>query len=211
MQVRWLALTGRVLLVWVLVAVFFYYCGATLLQLVLPWLQWIANVLSVNYHAELGLGSGDKGTVINIVAQVTEDIYQYNIPIAPKGAELTGAGTLVHALTPLVILFTLIIAWPGSLRAVLARMLVGVPIGLAVLSCSLPFLLVSHIDEIFYTALQNVAKKPMPQPAIISWVMFMEMGGIWLLPLIGALGCVASAHHFKWTHQANFISRSNNK
>lgn len=203
-QVRWLPLMGRALGVWVLVAMFFYYCGATLLQLALPWLQWIANLLSVNYHAELSLGLGDKGTVINIVARVTDDIFQYNIPIAPKGTELTGAGTLVHALTPLVILFTLIIAWPGSLRVVLARILVGVFIGLAILSCSLPFLLVSHIDEIFYNALQNAAKKPMPQPAIISWVMFMEMGGIWLLPIVGALGCVASTQQFKWAQQAKF-------
>jgi hypothetical protein len=190
-------LARRILIVWALVAVFFYWAGGLIVHMVLPWLEIVTNLLAKNYHADLSIGTGTQGTVINILATVTSSIYQYNIPIAPKGAQLAAAGTLAHALTPLVIFFALIFSWPGSFKAVLTRAFIGVPIGIAILSATMPFLLTSHIEEIFHSALQTVAQKNMPLPFVMTWVILMEMGGLWLLPIIGALGCVVFSRQIK--------------
>lgn len=189
------ALLGRFVLCWVLVGGFFYICGAFIIQGVLPLLQWVANGMSADYQAQLSMSGGGNGTIINIVATLTSNIYQYNYPIAPKGTVLRAAGTLVHALTPLVILFSILIAWPGSLRAIILRGLLGLPAGLIILTLSLPFLLVGHIEGRLFSALQNIADREMPMPAIMQWVMFMEMGGLWLLPIVCAIGCVAITQH----------------
>lgn len=199
-------LLGRFVLSWVLVGGFFYFCGAFILQAVLPWLQWIANGLGEHQQVQLSMGNGGKHRVINIVATLSADIYQYNYPIAPKGTVLRAAGTLVHALTPLVILFSLLLAWPGSLRALILRTLLSLPASLIILSLSLPFLLVGHIQSSLFNALQNVAQREMPMPLILHWVMFMEMGGLWLMPLVLAISCIAAAPRLLNEHRLNYSS-----
>jgi hypothetical protein len=203
MPITWLPLAGRFLVVWALVAVFFYYSGEFIVRVFLPWLATVTNMLAEYFHADLSIVPDKQGVVIKILARVTQDIYQYNFPIAPKGAELTAVGTLAHALTPLVIFFALVLSWPGSFKALVLRVVMGVPVGIVLLSAILPCLLVSHIEGVFHSALQTVAKKEMPMPFIMTWVIFMEMGGVWLLPIMGALGCVAVTHPVNYKKPEN--------
>ncbi|HMW47976.1 MAG TPA: hypothetical protein PKD17_05695 [Cellvibrionaceae bacterium] len=187
---KWPLIT-RLMAAWLVMAVVFYSGGAFLLQQALPLVQWIANSLSDNYTAQLSLGSSEQGAIIQIAATVSRNIYYATLPIAPKGAVLTGAGTLVHTLTPLVILFSLLIAWPCPWRVLALRLVIGALLGLLIILGTLPFLLISHIEGTLHAAVQQFLPNPVPMPKVFYWVMFVEMGGLWLLPILAAMGSIA--------------------
>lgn len=189
-SIQWLTLAVRFLISWSLVTIFFYFSGEFIIRILLPYLAFICNLLSQNYHTELFLGDGSQGMVINIAATVTHDIYQYNVPIAPTGARITAAGGLVHAMIPLVVLFSILLSIPTTFKRTLFQLAIGIPISIIILTCTTPVLLTSHIESIFYSALQNVTHKDMPTPLIMQIVEFMEIGGLWLFSLLGAVICI---------------------
>ncbi len=191
----------RFVCAWAASAGVFFCAGEILLAPLLPLLQWIANGLSTDYLAQLSLASTEQGSIIKIMARVSHNLFQYSIPVAPQGAELSGAGTLMHALTPLVILFALVVAWPGPGWQVFTRLLLGVPLGVFIMCGTVPVLLVSHIESTLYNAVQNVATEALPMPAILYWVMFMEMGGLWLFSILAALIVITLA---QWLHIKRF-------
>ena len=160
------------------------------MERLLPYLEFWVNTLADHYRATLFMGTGAQGGVINISATVTADIYQYNFPIAPKGAQFTAAVTVAHALIPWVVIYSILLLWPGSFRQLILRLWLGVIAAILVISLTEPALLAAHIEEIFYAALQKIANQEMPMPRLLYWVMFMEVGGIWWLSINMAIVCI---------------------
>jgi hypothetical protein len=181
---------GRFLIAWLLVSIFFFLCGEWIIQALLPYLTFVTHSLAHHYSAELNIVDNPTGKIISIVATATEDVYRLSIPIAPKGTQVNGSGTLLHALVPIVILFTILFSWPVELKKMFAQVLLGLPFTLLILALTTPPLLTSHIEHVFHTAAQNYAEKDLPMPFAMKWVVFMEMGGVWLLPIISAFLCV---------------------
>ncbi len=186
----------RLLLAWLVMAAVFYSAGHLMVQQVLPLLQWLANSVSHQYAAQLSLGASQQGAIIQIAATISHNIFYGSLPIAPQGAVLTGAGTLVHALSPLVILFSLLVCWPAPWRLLILRLVIGAVFGLLIILGTLPFLLVSHIEGTLHAATQQFITEPVPMPRVFYWVMFVEMGGLWLLPILAALGTIGLSHSF---------------
>lgn len=184
-------LIARLLLAWLLMAAVFYSAGNLIVQQALPLLQWLANSLSDQYAARLSLAESEQGAIIQIAATISQNIFYGSLPIAPQGAVLTGAGTLVHALSPLVILFSLLVCWPAPGRVLALRLAIGALLGLLIILGTLPFLLISHIEGTLHAAVQQFLPNPVPMPKVFYWVMFMEMGGLWLLPILAAMGSIA--------------------
>jgi hypothetical protein len=189
-------LIARLLLAWLVMAAVFYSAGHLMMQQVLPLLQWLANSVSDQYAAQLSLGASQQGAIIQIAATISHNIFYGSLPIAPQGAVLTGAGTLVHALSPLVILFSLLVCWPAPWRLLILRLVLGAVFGLLIILGTLPFLLVSHIEGTLHAATQQFITEPVPMPRVFYWVMFVEMGGLWLLPILAALGTIGLSHSF---------------
>lgn len=115
------------------------------------------------------------------------------LPIAgaqmiPAGQPLPSRATGVHTLVPLVILLTALGALPSHSwreRALLA--VLALPLGLVVLLSTAPFHLVGLIE----LALQDYAAGAglvRPEPWSYRWMLFLEGGGRWVLPIGLALG-----------------------
>ncbi len=180
----------KLIIVWLLVSICLFNFGEWIIQALLPYLRFCVNLLGHHYTAELSINNSVTGKIISLVATATEDIYRLKIPIAPKGTAFTGQATLLHALVPMVILFTILFSWVTTRSRFVAQVIVGVPMALLIFTLTTPMLLLSHIEQVFHAAAQNYAGKELPIPVIMDWVVFMEMGGVWLLPIIGAFLCI---------------------
>ncbi len=183
----------RLVIAWLLVSILFFTCGEWIIHALLPYLTWLTNLIAHNYSAELNISDSPTGKIFNIVATATEDVYRLEIPIAPKGTRITGNGTLMHALVPIVILFTILCSWPTTLKRLMAQIVLGAPVTLLILALTTPILLASHIEQVFHSAAQNYAGKELPMPFMMGWAVFMEIGGVWLLPIIGAFLCIKAS------------------
>ncbi len=186
----------KLVVAWLFVSIFFFMCGEWIIHILLPYLSFWTNLVAHNYSAELNINTSQTGKIIAIVATATEDVYRLNIPIAPKGTSVTGSGTLMHALVPIVILFTILFSWPTTFKKQVTQIIFGLVIMLLLLALTTPILLASHIEEVFHTAAQNYAGKELPMPLMMRWVVFMEIGGVWLLPINGAFLSVKSSDFF---------------
>lgn len=180
----------RLIIVWLLVSIFLFNVGEWIIHALLPYLGFCVNLLGHNYTAELSIDSSVTGKIISLVATASEDIYRLEIPIAPKGTVFAGQVTLMHALVPVVILFTILFSWFTTRYRFITQIIAGIPMALLILTLTTPMLLSSHVEQVFHTAAQHYAEKELPMPFIMEWVVFMEMGGVWLLPIIGAFFCI---------------------
>ncbi|MES2821999.1 MAG: hypothetical protein V4732_00255 [Pseudomonadota bacterium] len=183
-------ITLRLIIVWLLVSIFLFYFGEWIIHGLLAYLRFCVNLLGHNYTAELSIDNSVTGKIISLMAIATDDIYRLEIPIAPKGTAFTGQVTLAHALVPTVILFTILFSWFTTRNRFITQIIVGMPMALLILTLTTPMLLSSHVEQVFHTAAQNYVGKELPMPFIMEWVVFMEMGGVWLLPIIGAFLCI---------------------
>jgi hypothetical protein len=189
-------ISARLIIVWLCVSVFFFMFGEWIIEVLLPFLTFVTNLLAENYGAELNIASSDAGKIIEIVATATEDVYRLEVPIAPKGTSITGKATLMHALVPLVILFTILLSWSVEIKKFLIQVVLGFPVALMILGLTTPMLLNSYIENVFHSAAENYSGKELPLPLMMDWVVVMEMGGVWLLPIIGAFFCIQASAAF---------------
>lgn len=189
-------LSLRLIVAWLLVSIFFFVSGEWVVRALLPYLTAVTNMLAHNYTTELSISNNSTGKIIAIVATATEDVYRLEIPIAPIGTRINGSGTLMHALVPIVILYTILIAWPAALTKLFTHIVLGVPATLCMLALTTPMLLLSHIEQVFHTAAQNYAGKELPLPFMMNWVVFMELGGMWLLPMVFSFLCIKLSAFF---------------
>ena len=143
---------------------------------------------------------------ISILVTLTENLYRvlpdkYShsgisaapIPIAPKGTRIEGSGTLLHAMVPIVILFTILISWPAKIKKMLIQIVLGIPFAFVIIALTTPLLLLAHVENVFQTAAENYIKTELPTPFLMWWVMLMEGGGVWLLPIVAALLCIGAS------------------
>lgn len=68
------------------------------------------------------------------------------------------------------------------------------PVAALVLALTTPFHLVGLIE----LAVQKAAKAnqfPRAAPLTLEWMIFLEGGGRWLLPVVAALLCLSGAHY----------------
>ena len=104
------------------------------------------------------------------------------------GAHLTAGIHLYHALVPVVILYTGVFAWPVRRHGERLLLLgLGVPVAVLILGATVPFLLESHIETMLLAQAGQGA--PDGAPFVVDWAVLVESGGLWALPLVGALLC----------------------
>jgi hypothetical protein len=113
--------------------------------------------------------------------------------VIPEGLRLTTAGSLVHALVPLVILWSLIIAWPATVvREKVSLLLLSLPATLITVALTTPFLLAGRM-EIMFSEMAFQRGEQREEPFALTWLLFTEGGGRWLLPIVMAACCILLA------------------
>jgi hypothetical protein len=160
--------------------------GHTLIDALLLPLALITDTLSEIYTAQLSWQPGATDSI-----RITAQLFEGPLPLAPlgisPGAEVKTTIHLQHALLPLVLLYTVLGAWPQpDWRRRIVVMLAGVPAALLALALTTPFLLAGKIEILLQErcAFAGVARA---EPAVLRWMLFTEGGGRWLLAIVLAL------------------------
>jgi hypothetical protein len=111
---------------------------------------------------------------------------------------------LVHALIPPVILLTGLLAWPFTgFREILQRTLLGL-LGLFLTLCLTTPLYLAGLVETVVTDLAHadgVKTSTYPSP-LRMWMIFTELGGLWLLPIVLATVCIGLSRRVVSERQA---------
>lgn len=184
-------LSARVLLIWLILSIVVFVLGKHIINPLLPYITYIINTISDTFTCSLSIEKTSESSVIQCLATISKDVYIENIPVAPKGYQLTSYTNLIHSLVPIVILFTVLLSWPRiSIKERLFLCLIGVIGVLVIIGTVVPTLLAGHIEHQLLSAAQKQANKLFDAPLVMDLVIFFETGGRWIYPVIVAGMCL---------------------
>jgi hypothetical protein len=108
----------------------------------------------------------------------------------PPGTELKSSTHLLHILVPVIIEWSVLLVWPVQ-RWTQRLLLIGTGILSAVVLvlATLPATLLGLL-EISFQQVAVLSTEPRPVPWFLDWMIFCELGGAWLLAIIGAWLCI---------------------
>ena len=185
-----IVLSFKGLLAWSLLAALGWYFGGTLGQCLLPVFNFIINQASPDYASWLKLVPEQHDFSIQLSAIVLHPIRLGDQQWLTAGQELTAGTHLMHTLVPMVIELSVLLVWPVKVwpeRFVL--LMLGLVTSIIVLGVTAPFILMGNL-EIYLQELAEQAKVKRPEPWTLTWMIFSEMGGRWILSIIAACLCI---------------------
>lgn len=183
------AAAARLAGAWALLSCAGLVAGAPLFRVVLPWLEPVCAALLPGFAASLRVVERAPDTVIVLSLQALDAIRLGAHVVVQPFERLEASTTLLHNLVPPVLLFAALAALPvRSWRERLLLFALGFPALALTLALTTPI----HLAGLVETSLQDAAAalgtaRPTPWP--LRWMLFLEGGGRWLLPLLAALGC----------------------
>ena len=184
-------LTAKGLLVWLLLSGLGWYFEEALGNALLPAFGLVIRLLSPDYSSWLHLIPKQHDFMIQLSARNLHPIVLAENRAIPTAQTITTAIDLLHVLVPVIIEFSILLVWPvNSLRARLILILSGIVTALLVVAATGPAILIGK-NELFLMEMAEQAHGLRPKPWIVDWMIFSEMGGCWLLPLLAALFCIA--------------------
>lgn len=180
----WRRVTLRLCVAWVLCSALGFVLGAPLLRAATPLLSFAVAALAPELmtHVETVPNAGPVPD-LRLDARTTRPLRIASDRTIPPGAPLPSQVTGIHALVPLVILLTALAALPSQgwrEHAWLAALVL--PLGIVVLLATTPF----HLLGLIELALQEYAASAgltRPLPWSYRWMLFLEGGGRWVLPI----------------------------
>jgi len=187
-------LSLRLVAVWLVLSLLFVSTGTQVLRLLAPLLLWVVDIVQSDFVGTLDVVEVNGEWMIQLKPLTLHPIPLHGGWRLRGGVELGSIGThVVHTLVPVVLLLTPLLAWPAiRLTEVFLRLALGLPALVATLALTAPILLVGHVQMSIVRAAVS-AGAPFHEPFLITFVLFMEGGGRWLLPLALAIGCIALA------------------
>lgn len=187
----------KLCLAWALCSALGLLFGDSVLRAAAPLLSRAVAVLAPDLmtHVECVDAAGPVPDV-QLQARTTRALTIAADRVIPPGSPLPSRATGVHVLLPLVILFTALCALPSRgwrERAWLAAL--ALPLGAAVLLATAPFQLLGLIESALqaYAASAGLER---PVPWLYRWMLFLEGGGRWVLPIGLAICGLALARHW---------------
>lgn len=171
--------------------------GPFLLQPMLPVFELILGLVQPDFVSVVHLERADSG-----VQLVTANIYTTAAVVfgpgkllPPHALFVTVTTEAVHALLPPAILQAALLAWPmESRREAFARLAWGLAAVILVLCLTTPLFLAGRLEmSLSQSALAAGLKVRWFRSPLLVWMVFTEMGGRWLLPIVLATLCISQA------------------
>jgi hypothetical protein len=185
----------RLLAAWLGLSILGFLIGKEIISFLLPFISWVFGLIEPGISPLLSIQQHDGNEVIHLAATIVHPLRISPSILIPEGIELTAAGSLVHALVPIVILLSLVIAWPAEgLRERSVLLLLSLPAALITVALTTPFLLAGRI-EIMFSEIAFQRGDQREEPLAVTWLLFTEGGGRWILPIVMAICCIVAA---KW-------------
>jgi hypothetical protein len=178
---------------WLLMSLSIWYFSADIANVIIPWLKEIIVWLMPELLPQLKLINNTASGLewlLELTAVVKQPIYLNQAQHLPAGIELRSNVHLLHALVPLVIEGVALLVWPLPKAAYrIPIFMFGLFLAIPLLLVTLPALLLGPLEMAF----QDIAlsgQAPRPAPLFMRWMLFCEMGGLWLLGIVAAWICV---------------------
>jgi hypothetical protein len=182
-------LAAKILLAWSLLSAAGVLWGRYAVELLIPFLTATTEAVSTSYTPLLTYSSRPDGDQLLMTAYVMQPIYVDSDLTLNPGATITVGIDELHVLVPLVILFTALLAWPVASRRERALLVaLGLPSAFIVSGLTVPFLLAGKIAMMLGDYAARVGENR-SSPLLVSWMIFGESGGRWLIPLVAAFLC----------------------
>jgi hypothetical protein len=187
-----LRLSLRVLVVWVVLAVALLVGGRALLSALLPVFGAFIDLMQPDFVPSLEIAPDAQGWVLRLRPLVAKAIGVGPGVVIPAGTRLDWFSTSVdHTLVPILLFLTALLSWPAtSTREWGLRLLAALPALIWVLLLSAPILLIGRV-QMWVTGLAVRNGAAFQEPALVTFMIFMESGGRWLVPLGAAAACIA--------------------
>lgn len=178
---------------WLLLSGLAWYFGEALLTATFPLMKAVMMMLAPELSPSLKLVSSMQAQYdisIELSAWVLKPIYLNAAQYIPKGTEFTSSAHLLHVLVTLVIQGTILLVWPVQywLQRILL-MLFGLLTAVLVVMMTLPAQLLGKL-EISFQDVAITGQNPRVVPWFVDWMVFCEMGGLWLLAIAAAWLCI---------------------
>lgn len=180
-QILWKT-SWRLILAWLLLSACILFQGERLTRPLLPFVSYVISMIQSDYRAILKINSDEPG-LIQMQATTRRSIPSI---IAAEERLITGTH-ITHALVPLMIFFSILWSWPvENYQKRVVLLLLGVPLSFSIVALTVPFQLSGNVELLFqhFAEYYKVKKE---STFILSWFIFLEVGGRWLLPIVLAV------------------------
>jgi hypothetical protein len=194
---RTLELAGRLVLAWLVVSLLVAFLGHRLIALLLPFFTVVVALALPDTVPSLAVVLRDHEYLLTLSFWTTRPVELGDQAMLASFSRFENATTHVsHSLVPATILLVPLLAWRArTLTERMLRLLLGVPVLIAVLAATSPLLLAGRAEMMFLEMRLGHGAQPWTPP-LVWWLIFLESGGRWLLAVIGAVGCLAAARRF---------------
>jgi hypothetical protein len=185
------AVVIRVFLAWTALSVGLLVTGPVVFEALRPLFKFTFDLMQPDLDASLRVSQASGHWAVEMQPLVIHPIPLTRDRSLSSGALLGWWSTdLSHNLLPLLIYLSAVIAWPaGGNSERLGRLVVSVPVVLLLLALSAPLVLAGQVE---ISILREAARwgAARHEPGLVTFLIFMESGGRWLLPLAAAVACV---------------------
>ena len=200
----------KLLVSWIILSVLCFYWGKPLVNSMLPYLTTINDMIAPSYSSSLKIIDSDGGGLLQLTAYVVKKIYLASNNIIFPGSKMTATIDVMHILVPMTILFSLLLAWPlNNWKAKLLVLFSGIPVTFAILGMTAPVLLAGKLDVMLLERAAASGVKN-PEPFTVTWMIFTESGGDWLLPIAAAIICIYAVKRLEFMFRIFQISHATN-
>ena len=183
----------RLVIAWLVLSLIGFVCREQLAAHCLPLIHGALAVIAPQFSGSLSLLSENDQSQILFDAHVGLPIAVGAELVIPFGQALPASTSVIHALVPFVLLFSVMLAWPlRGWKASVALMTLAIPTATLLLVLTTPFQLLGLI-EVAIQSYANAQHAGRSEPFSLSWMLFLEGGGLWVLPLVLATVCATVA------------------
>lgn len=165
--------------------------GPALFEVLLPLFKFTIDLLQPDLDATLRVARKAGDWTIEMQPLVIRSVRFADDRYLQSGTRLGWWSTdLGHNLLPLVLYLSAIVAWPVRRKVEwIGRLAVSVPVAFVLLVISAPLVLAGQLEiSLIREAAQFGAA--VSEPRLVTFLIFMESGGCWLLPLTAAVACI---------------------
>lgn len=176
-------LAAKGLAIWLALSLLGFFAGDKLIHSLLPFYETVTDAASESYASNIEV-EDDK-----IVYYATALKAQPITPTRslPAGSTIQSSITVLHALVPIVILFTVILTWPAQhFKQRIYLLATLIPALFFISAATVPIQLLGQLEIGF----QNAALKAgltRDEPFVLTWMLLTEGGGRWFIPVLTGL------------------------
>ncbi|MBT5293423.1 MAG: hypothetical protein HOL40_06850 [Cellvibrionales bacterium] len=181
-------LAAKGLVIWLVLSLAGFFAGEKLINTLLPFYETVTESASNGYIADIKIVEDD---IVFYATALTAKPITPERPPLPAGSTIQSSISVLHALVPIVILFTVILTWPAHcLKQRLYLLAISIPALLFISATSVPIQLLGQLEIGFQNAAAN-AGLSREEPFVLTWMLLTEGGGRWLLPVLTGLASCA--------------------